>query len=82
MDNADWPTLASIAAEAPYRVPARSDFERLKTVVDARRSGAEDHIRSLREDPGYFADVLQDWCYHSHKMLANARGTIGQVLDE
>ena len=56
-DGADYPTLATIAAEAPYRLPGRLDFNRLKSLVNAKRASVEDHVRGLREDPGYFADV-------------------------
>ncbi|OJD16961.1 hypothetical protein AJ78_02895 [Emergomyces pasteurianus Ep9510] len=58
----EWPTMASIAAESPYRVPANIDFERLRAVFAARCSAAADHILTLREDPGYFCDALGD-CY-------------------
>lgn len=50
--------LATVAAEAPYRLPASLNLTRLKAIVAAKRSAAEDHIWSLREDPGYFADVV------------------------
>ena len=43
-DSGEWPTLASIAAEAPYRVPDHLNFGRLKAVITAKRSSAEDHI--------------------------------------
>ncbi|RAL66860.1 hypothetical protein DID88_007642 [Monilinia fructigena] len=63
-DNSEWPTIASVAAEAPYRLPSQLDFNRLKDIVEARRMNAEDYIRDLREDPGYFADVLVDLSEH------------------
>jgi hypothetical protein len=51
-------TLASMAAEAPYRLPASLDSTRLQAIVAAKRSEAECHIWALREDPGYFADAV------------------------
>lgn len=73
-DPAEWPTLASIAAEAPYRVPAHLDFGRLKAVIAAKLSAAEDHIWTLREDPGYFFDVLGDWSEHRQETLLDTNG--------
>ncbi len=73
-DPAEWSTLASIASEAPYRVPAHLDFGRLKAVIAAKRSAAEDHIWALREDPGYFSDVLGDWSEHRQETLLDING--------
>jgi hypothetical protein len=81
-DGAEWPTLASIAAEAPYHPPARLDFRRLKALVNAKRSIVENHIRGLREDPGYFADVLGDWSEHRQEKLLDTRNKHHPVLDE
>lgn len=74
LDNLDWSTIASVAAEAPYRLPSKIDFNRLKVIVEARRMGAEDYIRELREDPGYFADVLGDWSEHRQEKLLDTFG--------
>jgi hypothetical protein len=73
-DPTEWPTMASIAAEAPYRVPAHLDFGRIKAVIAAKRSAAEDHIWTLREDPGYFSDVLGDWREHRQETLLDTKG--------
>jgi len=81
-DGAEYPTLANIAAEAPYRVPALLDFNRLKALVDAKRASVEDHIRGLREDPGYFADVLGDWSEHRQEKLLDTNRRRHPVLDE
>lgn len=35
IDSSNWPTLASVAAEAPYRLPTKLDFVRLRTLVAA-----------------------------------------------
>lgn len=51
-DPNEWPTLAAMRAEAPYRVPANLDFDQLVAVFAGRCSAAEDHIWALREDPG------------------------------
>lgn len=79
-DPAEWPTMASIAAEAPYRLPANLDFVRLKAVISAKRSAAEHHIWALREDPGYFSDVLGDWSEHRQETLLDTAGKRHPVL--
>lgn len=58
-------SLASIAEENPYRAPADMDLPRLKSILEARRAAVEDHIWSLREDPGDFAGTLLDYRDHS-----------------
>ncbi|RDL38913.1 Uncharacterized protein BP5553_03253 [Venustampulla echinocandica] len=68
------PTLASISAEAPYRLPANLHFNRLKSIIAAKRSAAEDHIWALREDPGYFAETIIDWSEHRNDPLADTMG--------
>lgn len=55
--------------------PAHLDLRRLQGLVAARRSAAEDHIRSLREDPGYFADAVLDMKENRQEILPD---TIGQ----
>ena len=79
-DSSEWLALASITSEAPYRLPARLDFKRIITVVDAKRATAEDHIRSLREDPGYFADMLGDWSEHRQETLLDTDGERHPIL--
>ncbi|KAL2277788.1 hypothetical protein FJTKL_15217 [Diaporthe vaccinii] len=66
--------LAVMTMEAPYRVPARLDFSRLTSLLDARASAAEDHLWALREDPSYFAETLLDWRDHRQEMLPDWNG--------
>lgn len=65
----EWPSLSNYALEAPYRVPQKLSLDRLKMLVSARRSMAEDHVWMLREDPAYFMDNLREWNEHfDHKL--------------
>ncbi|KAI9868436.1 MAG: hypothetical protein M1813_005880 [Trichoglossum hirsutum] len=73
-------TLASVAAEAPYRLPASLDFNRLQAIVAAKRSAAECHIWALREDPGYFADAVLDQKDHRQELLPDTHGRPHPVL--
>lgn len=66
--------LSSVAAEAPYRLPAKLDTHRLLLLVEAKRAAAEDHVWDLREDPGYFASVAVDQAQHRQESLLDVRG--------
>jgi hypothetical protein len=70
------PSLATISAEAPYRLPANLDLDRLKGILAARLSAAEDNLWLLREDPGYFADTIMDWSEHRNDRLLDTRGQL------
>ncbi|TEY70093.1 hypothetical protein BOTCAL_0111g00110 [Botryotinia calthae] len=80
-DGSDRPTIAAVAAEAPYRLPSKLDFHRLQVIVETRRISAEDYIRDLREDPGYFAEVLEDWRQHRYEAIPDAFGDQHYSLD-
>ncbi|KAF1963529.1 hypothetical protein CC80DRAFT_511841 [Byssothecium circinans] len=68
----DYQSLDAIAREAPYRLPTRPDFSRLCALVSAQKDQAIDHAWSLREDPRYFADVVQEYKDHRpHYVLDN-----------
>jgi hypothetical protein len=75
-DGALWPTTEILARYAPYLPPQRPNFYRLKAFLDARASAARDHILALREDPGYFADVIYDWCEHRQEAILDSAGKI------
>lgn len=66
--------LATVRAEAPYRLPASLDPTRLQGIIAAERSAAEDHIWSLREEPGYFAGVVLDMKEHRLELVPDTGG--------
>ncbi|CAJ2503112.1 Uu.00g105060.m01.CDS01 [Anthostomella pinea] len=71
-NEADASTLESLLIQsslAPYRVPGHLDLSRMEAVVAARLAEAEDHLWSLREDPGYFSETLYDWSEHCQESL-------------
>lgn len=69
-------SLAVMAAEAPYRVPASLDIERLESLIAAKQSAAADHIWSLREDPSYFANALNEAKEHRQEMIKDTNGQV------
>jgi hypothetical protein len=72
--DAEWPSVAAAVSEAPYRVPNQFDFSRLQLLVNAKRAEVEDHIWSLREDPGYFQEFVSAWSDHQLENLADING--------
>ncbi|KAJ4330045.1 hypothetical protein N0V87_010349 [Didymella glomerata] len=70
----DITSLQTIALEAPYRIPAHLDFARLKAIASAERNARKDHLWALREDPGYFADAMQEASVHRQEMLRDTEG--------
>lgn len=68
------PTLATFAAGTPYHLPATLDFNRIRTIISAKRSASEDHLWALREDPGYFSETVVDWGEHRNDRLLDSNG--------
>ncbi|KAL6853213.1 hypothetical protein J3F83DRAFT_756200 [Trichoderma novae-zelandiae] len=62
-------SLASMAAEAPYRVPAQLDLGRIESLLAAKARASEDHLWALREDPAYFRQHLLDAREHRLEMI-------------
>lgn len=60
-----WRTMTTLTNEAPYRFPQQLDLDRLCMLVESKRSEAEEHIHTLRDDPAYFASQLQEWAEHA-----------------
>ncbi|PNY25651.1 Uncharacterized protein TCAP_04410 [Tolypocladium capitatum] len=73
-------SLAVMAAEAPYRLPAHLDLDRIESLLRAKVSAAEDHVWALREDPGYFAEQLAEAKEHRQEMLKDLNGDIHPAL--
>ncbi|KDN64659.1 hypothetical protein CSUB01_04297 [Colletotrichum sublineola] len=73
-------SLTVMAEEAPYRVPARLDVDRIESLLQAKASAAADHVWSLREDPGYFAEQLAEVSEHRQEMLKDTNGHLHPAL--
>lgn len=67
-------SMAVMALEAPYRAPARVDFERICDSLGAKVAAAEDHIWQLRENPGYFMEQMHDLMEHRQEILKDTNG--------
>ncbi|OCT46891.1 hypothetical protein CLCR_02288 [Cladophialophora carrionii] len=66
--------ISAVTAEAPYRLPAKLDTDRLVRILEARRAAAEDHLWDLREDPGYFAAAVVEESQHRREALLGVDG--------
>lgn len=81
-NSTGFDSLAAVMAEAPYSVPAQLDLERIEALLSARRSAAEDHFWSLREDPGYFSDTHQELAEHRKEVIKDASGKDHPMFDK
>lgn len=61
--------------EEIYHVPAKFDLRRLQTMIAIKCSEAEDRVRGLREDPAFFATVLQEVSEHHYRYLQYIDGS-------
>ena len=67
-------SLAVMAAEAPYRLPSSLDISRIASLLSAATADKEDHIWSLREDPGYFRQCVYEASQHCLELMNDTRG--------
>ncbi|CEN59851.1 hypothetical protein ASPCAL02292 [Aspergillus calidoustus] len=67
-------SLAVMAVEAPYRVPAKLNLDRIYSLLHAKASAAEDHLWSLRENPGYFTSTFHDTKEHRLEIIKDWNG--------
>ncbi|KAF2267621.1 hypothetical protein CC78DRAFT_62548 [Lojkania enalia] len=67
-------SLEAIALESPYRVPAKLEFSRLRALASAACDTMEDNLWALREDPSYFAQVMQDYAEHRQEIILDEYG--------
>ncbi|QKX58716.1 uncharacterized protein TRUGW13939_05843 [Talaromyces rugulosus] len=67
-------SLGVMAAEAPYRLPARLDLHYVESLLSARAFAAEDHLWALREDPDYFSRTLLEAKDHRQEILKDIYG--------
>lgn len=81
-DTGGFQSLAIMAAEAPYRVPDHLDFKRIESLLAAQASAAEDHMWSLREDPGYFVDIERELKEHRQEFIKDTNGKPHPVLEK
>jgi hypothetical protein len=67
-----WPTIEILARYTPYLAPKRADFSGLKDFLEARHFQAQNHVWALREDPGYFEQVVYQYANHRPEVLLDS----------
>ncbi|TKX27448.1 hypothetical protein C1H76_0285 [Elsinoe australis] len=67
-------SLATLAAETPYRAPARLDLARLEALLETKLTEAKDHLWALREDPGYFEETVDEFKEHHFNSIPDTNG--------
>lgn len=72
--------LRRIATDRSYLFFVEPDFEKILGLVHARLNAARDHVWGLREDPGYFASMVEQNCAHSTQF--NAKGDMKCICCE
>jgi hypothetical protein len=80
-ETSGLPAIEVAIKERPYRLPANLDLHRLKVIIAGKASATEDHVWALREDPGYFANVLYEWRQHRQELLLDTKGAKHPLLD-
>ncbi|RAL13726.1 uncharacterized protein BO97DRAFT_449852 [Aspergillus homomorphus CBS 101889] len=80
IETTGFESLRTMAAEAPYRVPAQLDLDGIASLLAARTSAAEDHLWALREDPGYFTTTILDYKEHRLEIIKDLNGRDHPVL--
>ncbi|CAG9986623.1 unnamed protein product [Clonostachys byssicola] len=61
----DTPSVTDLALARPYLVPEKVDVARLSSLTRTRTAEWVDYGWAMREDPGFFAEVVGDWHEHS-----------------
>lgn len=64
-EHAEHSSFTDVLNIAPYRGWDSLNFSRLRNYVQGALRTHRDHIWALREDPGYFADTVQECLDHS-----------------
>ncbi|KAJ4357015.1 hypothetical protein N0V95_002888 [Ascochyta clinopodiicola] len=76
-DNTEcYSQLSIVAREAPYRLPTKLDLTRLEVMTCAQKRQAIDHAWSLREDPAYFADAVEQKRSHRIELIQDLAGDV------
>jgi hypothetical protein len=72
--STNYTSRAEVSLMAPYGIPGRLDFDRLRSLVSSKVGELEDHIWALREDPGYFREVFDEYKAHRYEYITSKDG--------
>ena len=78
----DHKSRAEVSLMTPYGVPGQLSFDRLRCVISSKVGELEDHIWALREDPGYFSEVFNDYKTHRSEYIPSLDGNVSAIMKE
>ncbi|KAK4223619.1 hypothetical protein QBC38DRAFT_487309 [Podospora fimiseda] len=81
-ESTGFESLAVMAAEGPYRLPAKLNLGKIESLLAAKASATEDRLWSMREDPVYFYEQLLDAKEHRHEMIKDTMGQIHHFVTD
>lgn len=67
-------SFATRAFESYYRQPEPPNIAQIRFLVEARAFEAKVHVMTLREDPRYWRDTVEEWKSHQEDMLLDTKG--------
>lgn len=67
--NCDYHSAAARTLDSPYHATDAYDFRRTRTLVNAKNREAQDNLLFLREDPGFFREVILEACTDTNEAL-------------
>ncbi|KAK4216436.1 C2H2 and C2HC zinc finger [Rhypophila decipiens] len=70
------PSLLELAEEAPYRTCQDLDLKNTVSLLAPGLARAQDHIWTLREDPGYFVEQVVEDKEHRTELIKDVNGAI------
>ncbi|KAK3989624.1 hypothetical protein QBC44DRAFT_327308 [Cladorrhinum sp. PSN332] len=81
-ESTGFESLAVMAAEGPYRLPAKLDLGKIESLLAAKASATEDRLWSMREDPVYFFEQLLDAKEHRHEMIKDTMSRVHHFVTD
>ena len=73
---------AEVSLMAPYGNHRQLDFDRLRSLVSSKVCELEDHVWALREDPGYFTEISNDYKAHRSEYVQSTDGNAAAILKQ
>jgi len=67
-------SVAAMTRARGYLPPEQFNICRFIDLVEARLATARDHVHAMREDPGYFTEILMHWGEHSPERIPDKAG--------
>ncbi|KAI4656274.1 hypothetical protein J4E93_000993 [Alternaria ventricosa] len=80
--STNYANQAEVSLMTPYGNPRQLDFDRLRSLVSSKVSELEDHAWALREDPGYFTEIFNDYKAHRSEFIQSTERNVAGILEQ